>query len=175
VCPWASGAMSSYGKFQFTGGYLQIEAKMPTGSGMWPCLWLLPGPGGNQGDNYEVDLFEGGTNDGGSSTPYTDMFAWHLHTPNGTFGADSPTTTNLTTSFNTYGLKWIPGQSITWYLNGNQVGSLTSAQASIPNEPMELIMNVQVATSAASSWHSLVNSSTPTTDDMLVSNVQVYS
>jgi beta-glucanase (GH16 family) len=175
VFPWASGALSSYGKFQFDGGYVQIEAKMPAGSGMWPGLWMLPGPGGTQGDNYEIDLFEGGYNDGGPGTPYTDMYSWHLHTANGTYGADSPTTTNLTTSFNTYGLKWIPGQSITWYLNGNQIGTLTSAQASIPNEPMELIMNLQVATSATSAWHSLVNSSTPTTNDMLVSDVQVYS
>jgi len=85
------------------------------------------------------------------------------------------TTTNLTTSFNTYGLKWVPGQSITWYLNGNVVGSLTSAQASIPNEPMELIMNLQVAANTTSGWHSLVNSSTPVNNDMLVSDVQVYS
>jgi beta-glucanase (GH16 family) len=175
VFPFASGALSSYGHFQFDGGYVQIEAKMPAGSGLWPGLWMLPGPGGTSGDNYELDIFEGGADDGGAGTSISDMYSWHLHTPNGVFGADTNTNVNLTTSFNTYGLKWIPGQSITWYLNGNVVGSLTSAQASIPNEPMELIMNLQVGTSAASSWHSAYNSSTPTVSDMLISDVQVYS
>jgi beta-glucanase (GH16 family) len=172
---WASGALSSYNKFQFDGGYVQIEAKMPAGSGMWPGLWMLPGPGSSAGDNYELDIFEGGYNDGGAGTSYTDMDAWHLHTPNGTFGADSNTNVNLTTAFNTYGLKWVPGQSITWYLNGNVIGTVTSAEASIPNEPMELIMNLQVAANTTSGWHSLVNSSTPVNNDMLVSDVQVYS
>jgi beta-glucanase (GH16 family) len=173
--PWASGVLSTYGHFQFDGGYVQIEAKMPAGSGMWPGLWMLPGPGASDGDNYEIDLFEGGADDGGAGTSSTDMFSWHLHTPDGTVGEDTNTNVNLATSFNTYGLRWIPGQSITWYLNGNVVGQVTSSQASIPDEPMELIMNLQVADSAASNWHSVYNSSTPTVDDMLVSGVQVYS
>jgi beta-glucanase (GH16 family) len=172
---WTSGVVSSYGKFQFDGGYLQVEAKMPAGSGMWPGIWLLPGAGATDGDNYEIDLFEGGYDDGGAGTSYTDMFAWHLHTDSGVYGADTNSNVNLTTSFNTYGLKWIPGQSITWYLNGNVIGTVTSAQASIPNEPMELIMDLQVANSNTYSWHSQVNSSTPVNNDMLISGVQVYS
>jgi beta-glucanase (GH16 family) len=175
VFPFASGALSSYGRFQFDGGYLQVEAKMPAGAGMWPALWMLPGPGGTSGDNYEIDLFEGGADDGGPGTSSSDMFSWHLHTPSGTVGADTNTNVNLTTSFNTYGLKWIPGQSITWYLNGNVIGTITSAQASIPNEPMELLVNLEVANSNASEWHSVYNSSTPTVNDMLISGVQVYS
>jgi len=136
---------------------------------------MLPGPGGNSGDNYEVDIFEGGADDGGAGTNLTTMYSWHLHTPSGTFGTETNTNVNLTSSFNTYGLKWIPGQSITWYLNGNVVGQVTSAQASIPDEPMELIMSLQVANSNTSSWHSVYDSSTPTVNDMLISGVQVYS
>jgi hypothetical protein len=36
-------------------------------------------------------------------------------------------------------------------------------------------MNLQVANSNTSSWHSVYDSSTPTVNDMLVSGVQVYS
>jgi beta-glucanase (GH16 family) len=175
VFPWASGVLSTYGHFQFDGGYVQIEAKMPAGDGLWPGLWLLPGPGGSNGDDYEIDIFEGGADDGGPGTLSSDMYAWHLHTPSGTVGADTNTNVNLTTSFNTYGLSWVPGQSITWYLNGNVVGQVTSAQARIPDEPMELIMSLQVANSNTSSWHSVYDASTPVVDDMLVSGVQVYS
>jgi beta-glucanase (GH16 family) len=175
--PFASGVVCTYGKFEFTGGYVQIEAKMPAGDGMWPGLWMLPGSGANgisDGNTYEIDIFEGGavSNVGG---PSSNVYAWHLHTPEGVYGADTDTNVNLTTSYNTYGLNWVPGQSITWYLNGNVVGTLTSAQATIPTVPMELIMNLQVANSNTSSWHTVYDSSTPATSDMLVSGVQVYS
>ena len=40
--PWRSGAVTTYGKFEFTGGYIQIVAKMPAGPGMWPSMWMLP-------------------------------------------------------------------------------------------------------------------------------------
>jgi beta-glucanase (GH16 family) len=176
--PFASGVVCTYGKFEFTGGYVQIEAKMPGGTGMWPGLWMLPGAGatGISGSNtYEIDIFEGGADDGGPGTSREDMYAWHLHTPTGVFGAVTNSKINLTTSFNTYGLKWVPGQSITWYLNGSVIGMVTSAEATIPSVPMELIMNLQVANANAASWHSIYNSTTPTTSDMLISSVQVYS
>jgi beta-glucanase (GH16 family) len=175
--PFASGVVCTYGKFEFTGGYVQIEAKMPGGSGMWPGLWMLPGStatGISASNNYEIDIFEGGA-DGGPRTSRKDMYAWHLHTPAGVFGAITNSRINLTTSFNTYGLKWVPGQSITWYLNGDVIGTLTSAEAAIPTVPMELIMNLQVANSNTASWHSVYNSSTPANNNMLVSGVQVYS
>jgi beta-glucanase (GH16 family) len=173
--PFASGVVSTYGKFEFTGGYLQIRAKMPKVPGMWPGLWMLPGPGATDGDNYEIDLFEGGADDGGPGTSWRDMFAWHLHTPSGTVGADTNSKVNLTSKFNTYGLNWIPGVSMTWYLNGKVIGEITSAEASIPDEPMELIMGLQVADPAASYWHSTYTSSVPLNNEMLIASVKVYS
>ena len=170
---WASGAVSSYGKFQFTGGYLQVRAKMPAGNGMWPSLWMLPGPGGTGGDNFEVDLFEGGYPGNGVSP--NDNFAWHLHGPSGTVGGTANAGVDLTAGYHVYGLEWIPGQKITWFLDGRQIAQVTSAQATIPTEPMELIVNLQVANSATSGWHTVPDSTTPTTADMLISNVQVYN
>jgi beta-glucanase (GH16 family) len=173
--PFASGVVSTYGKFEFTGGYVQIRAKMPSGSGLWPGLWMLPGKGATSADNFEIDIFEGGADNGGPGASTEDTFAWHLHTPSGTFGADTNSKVNLTTSFNTYGLRWVPGRSVTWYLDGKVIGSVTSAQADIPDEPMELIINLQVATAAASFWHSAYDSATPAISDLLISGVQVYS
>jgi beta-glucanase (GH16 family) len=175
VFPFASGVLSTYGKFEFTGGYLQIRAKMPKAVGMWPALWMLPGPGGNAGDNYEIDLFEGGANGSGPRVSYKDMFAWHLHTPSGTVGADTNSGVNLTSGFNTYGLNWVPGVSITWYLNGKVIGEVTSAEASIPDEPMELIISLQVANDAASYWHTAYSPSGPANDEMLISSIKVFS
>ncbi|OKO80514.1 hypothetical protein AC628_08650, partial [Bradyrhizobium sp. NAS96.2] len=52
--PITSGAVSSYGNFEFDGGYLQISMKAPSGDGAWPSLWLMPGAGSSSGDNFEI-------------------------------------------------------------------------------------------------------------------------
>ncbi|HLI72539.1 MAG TPA: glycoside hydrolase family 16 protein [Acidimicrobiales bacterium] len=170
---WTSGVVSTYGKFEFTGGYVQIAAKMPPGDGMWPGLWLLPGPGGSGGDNFEVDLFEG--NYIGNGANPNDNAAWHLHTPAGTAGGVSDTHTDLAAGFHVYGLDWVPGQSVTWYLDGSEVGRVTSSQVPIPDEPMELILDLQVANASASGWITTADGSTPSPSSMQVAEVQVYS
>lgn len=171
--PITSGAVSSYGKFEFDGGYLQISMKAPNGNGAWPGLWLLPGQGaGSSGDNFEIDMQEGGYTSG-SANP-NDVEAYHLHTPNGTVGGAVDTGTDLTSGYNTYGIDWVPGQSISWYVNGKEVAEVTSAQAQIPDEPMEVIMDNQVANSNASSWHTAMDGSTPSTMPMQIADVQLY-
>ena len=151
--PVTSGAVSSYGNFEFTGGYLQISMKAPSGDGAWPGLWLLPGKGaGNSGDNFEIDMQEGGYTGTG---PANQAFAAHLHTSSGTFGKQVDSGIDLTAGFNTYGIDWVPGKSITWYLNGKEMAQVTSAQMPIPTEPMELIMDSQVANSNTAGWHTV--------------------
>jgi beta-glucanase (GH16 family) len=171
--PVTSGAVSSYGNFEFNGGYLQISMKAPSGDGAWPALWLLPGKGaGSSGDNFELDIQEGGFIDNG--VPANRAFSWHLHTPQGWFGGTIDAGFDLTAGFHTYGINWLPGQSITWYLDGKQMAQLTSAQATIPSEPMELIMNNGVANTNATGWHSTLDSSTPYSMQMQVDEIQLY-
>lgn len=170
--PITSGAVSSYGNFEFDGGYLQISMKAPSGDGAWPGLWLLPGQGaGSSGDNFEIDIQEGGYTGSG---PANQAFSYHLHTPSGTFGGVIDTGIDLTADFHTYGINWVPGESITWYLDGKQMAQITSAQAPIPNEPMELIMSNQVANSNAAGWHTVLDSSTPQSMQMQIDAIQLY-
>jgi Glycosyl hydrolases family 16 len=169
---WTSGVLSTYGKFQFRGGYIQVAAKMPSGVGMWPGIWMLPGAGCTcTTDNAEIDNFEGGFLDG-SLTPL-DVYAWHLHTGSW-WGGQANVGVDLSAAYHVYGLKWVAGQSITWYLDGQQVGQITSAQATIPDEPMELILSLYVATSLTSGWHTPYGPSTPSPSRMSVADVQVY-
>ncbi|TIW04337.1 MAG: glycoside hydrolase family 16 protein, partial [Mesorhizobium sp.] len=170
--PITSGAVSSYGNFEFNGGYLQISMKAPSGDGAWPGLWLMPGKGaGTSGDNFEIDLQEGGYTGSG---PANQAFSYHLHTPSGTFGGVVDTGIDLTAGFHTYGINWDPGKSITWYLDGKQIAQVTSAQVPIPNEPMELIMSNQVANSNAAGWHTALDSSTPSSMQMQIDGIQLY-
>jgi beta-glucanase (GH16 family) len=170
--PITSGAVSSYGNFEFTGGYLQISMKAPSGDGAWPGLWLLPGKGaGSSGDNFEIDMQEGGYTGSG---PANQAFSAHLHTPSGTFGSQVDSGVDLTAAYHTYGIDWVPGKSITWYLDGKQMAQVTSAQMPIPTEPMELIMDSQVANSNAAGWHTTLDSSTPSSTQMQINGVQLY-
>ncbi|RWE07477.1 MAG: glycosyl hydrolase family protein [Mesorhizobium sp.] len=171
--PVTSGAVSSYGNFEFNGGYLQISMKAPSGDGAWPALWMLPGQGaGSSGDNFEIDIQEGGFTE--SSGPVDNNFTWHLHGPSGWVGASIDSGVDLTAGFHTYGINWDPGKSITWYLDGKQMAQVTSAQATIPNEPMELIMNNGVANSNTAGWHTTLDSSTPSSMQMQVDEIQLY-
>jgi beta-glucanase (GH16 family) len=169
--PITSGVVSSYGKFEFNGGLLQVSMKQPAGNGAWPGIWLMPGSGSPGGDNFEIDIQEGGYTGKG---PANQAFQWHLHTPGGDVGGVIDTGMDLTADFHTYAIDWKPGQSITWYLDGKQMAQVTSAQLPIPNQPMELILDSQWANSKAAGWHSTVDSSTPQTSHMLVDGVQLY-
>ena len=169
--PTTSGAVSSYGNMEFTGGLLQISMKAPAGDGAWPSLWLMPGAGSSQGDSFEIDIQEGGYT--GKGNP-NQAFTWHLHGPGGSVGGTVDSGIDLTAGYHTYGIDWQPGKSITWYLDGKQMGQVTSAQMTISSQPMQLIMNNQVASSATSGSRRVLDSSTPQTEHMLIDAVQLY-
>jgi beta-glucanase (GH16 family) len=169
---WTSGAISTCGKFEFTGGYLQIGMQQPdTSSGMWPGLWMLPGSGSSSTtDNFEIDLQEGGYTGNGAAN---DALAYHEHASGNASGSVVNTGVDLSARFHVYGVAWVPGESLTYYLDGNQVGQITSAEFTISNEPMEVILDLQVAQNA-NGWHTLAGASTPSPSVMRVSEVQVY-
>ena len=177
---WTSGVVSTYGKFEFEGGYIQFKAKMPGGNGMWPGLWMTNGPGSPVGlvDDQEIDVFEGGMNVNGQDP--SDNASWHTNympVEGGTvttIGGTTNTSVDLADGYHIYGLKWIPGVSLTWYVDGVQIGQVTSSQTVISDEPMQIIMTLQVANSSAAAWHTTYDSSTPSPSTMEIAEVQVY-
>ena len=102
-----------YGKFEF-------RAKLPTGKGVWPALWMLP-----QSDKYgtwpssgEIDILEArgqepnkilGTLHFGSRWPANALKENNILLPNNGTIAD----------FHTYAIEWEPGE-IRWLLDGKQ-------------------------------------------------------
>ena len=167
--PWTSGAVSTYGKLEFTGGYLQVSMQEPAGDGAWPAIWLLNGATASV-DQWEIDVQEGGA----ANNP-TGASLWTLHYGDyyTTIGGNTNTGKNLTSGLHTYGIDWDPGKYIIWYVDGQEVGAVTSAQAPIPDQPMFLLMNLDVATSAASTFTTPDNS-TPSSMTMSVADVQIY-
>ncbi len=176
--PWISGVVTTMGKFTLptTGWYVQVNAKMPNMTdGMWPAIWFMPAVAGTSVN--ELDGYEGGFEFYPPPNP-----ALHS-TYHSTYFLNSGTTlsklvkvsANLPTGFHVYGVQWIPGVSITIYLDGTQVWQVTEAEAgSIPAEPYGIILDLAVASANTDWWHTVTNASTPTSS-MQVAEVQAYS
>jgi beta-glucanase (GH16 family) len=171
--PWISGVVTTEGKFSLppTGWYVQVKAKMPDQSqGMWPAIWFLPGV--PRTPFNEIDGYEGGFL--GPGDPNTLM--------NSNYFADQGQQDQLTTlgfdmtaGYHVYGVRFIPGQSITAFVDGRQVYQLlASSTVTITSEPYQIMLELQVATQQTSGWHTVTTASTPSST-MTVAEVQAYS
>ncbi len=59
---YTSGGIDTYGKFDFTEGYVEMRAKLPQGAGLWSGFWF-GGTSNRDGEtswpqNGEIDIFE---------------------------------------------------------------------------------------------------------------------
>ena len=162
---WVSGVVTSNFTLPSTGWYVQISAKMPdTSDGMWPALWFLPANSDQEFDGFEGGWLGSSPNEQGHS----DLFASSGQQQE----VWSTGGTDITAGYNTYGLQYIPGQSVTAYLNGKRV---YQASGRLASEAYYLLIELQVASSSTSSWHTTVSSSTPSPSSIDIAEVQAYS
>jgi len=171
--PWISGVVTTEGKFSLptsSSWYVQVKAKMPdTSQGMWPAIWFLPGVPGTAFN--ELDGYEGGwATSQPNFTMHSDFFA-----DQGQQQSAYNVGKDLTTSYHIYGFRFVPGQSITVFLDGTQVWQvLASSGITINAEPYEILLELQVAANQTSGWHTITSASTPTST-MRVAEVQAYT
>lgn len=136
---YTSARLLSKGKFSFKYGRVDIRAKLPSGGGTWPALWML-------GDNIssvgwpacgEIDIMEHVGNQ-------LNKIFGTLHHPNHSGGnADGGTVniSNATTEFHVYSLDWSPTQ-IKFFVD-NQLFYTFANNSSLPfNQNFFFIMNI---------------------------------
>jgi hypothetical protein len=172
--PWISGVVTTEGKFTLptTGWYVQVKAKMPNmTNGMWPSIWFMPSVSGTS--ENELDGYEGGFSFYGP--PNQALHSTYFLNSGTSLANTVKVSAGLAAGFNIYGIQWIPGVSVTVYLNGTQIWQVTEAQAgTIPAEPYEILLDLAVASTTTRYWHTYTTSSTPTSS-MQVAEVQAYS
>ncbi len=139
VYPYTSGMVTTFGSFSFTYGYVSVVAKLPGGAGTWPAIWMLPENGTWP---PEVDIME---NYGSTNQIQCTV---HWSSANTQAYANVTSSTNLTTSYNTYSVLWTP-TSLTWYLNGKAV--FTYSGVGVPDTAMYLLANLAIDGVGASS------------------------
>jgi beta-glucanase (GH16 family) len=137
--PYASGMVTTRKSFNFTYGYVQIEAKLPGGTGTWPALWLLPK---SEAWPPEVDIME---NWGSTRSIQTTVF-WSASGAVESAHKTMQASSDLTDSYHTYGLLWRP-HSLTWYLDGKVVDTYTGNN--VPSQPMYFLANLAIDGKAA--------------------------
>ena len=136
---YTSSRMQTYQKFEFEYGRVDIRAKLPTGGGTWPALWLL---GADFETNAwpaagEIDIMEHVGNQQNTIFGST-------HDP-ANFGGNSRTVSTsvegVSDNFNVYSIIWSEN-TIRFLVNDEEYGSLSN-NAGLPfNKDFFLIMNV---------------------------------
>ncbi len=177
------GVVTTWNKFSFTSGYVQISAEMPDSStGQWPAIWLLPNnaPTGGSGGDEEIDMHEGGMIPTGygypSGTPFNNVLLPNYHEPDNVqpmvLSATAQASTPLDSGYHTYGMQVIGGQSVKFYLDGRLYATVTQG---VTNEAWCIIMWNAFATANTAGYHSVGDPQTDATGTLKVAEVQVYS
>ncbi len=152
---YSSGKINTKDHFSFQYGRVDFRAKLPTGNGIWPALWMLPEDAayGAWAASGEIDVMEAkgrlpGTISGavhfGGQWPVNRYIAGEYHFPQGqTFAND----------FHVYTLIW-EEDDFKWYVDGKFFFKVTRDQwysVAAPNnpnapfdQPFYLIMNLAV-------------------------------
>lgn len=137
---YTSARMKTEDKFEFTHGRVEIRAKLPTGGGTWPALWML-GTTYNEGEPWpacgEIDIMEHVGNN-------QNVVQSALHYP-GNFGGNavvqSTTVPTASTEFHIYECIWSP-TSIRFYVDGTLYHTFISEGNDAFNHDFFLILNV---------------------------------
>ena len=128
---YTSGAVTTENKFSFLYGRVDISARMPTGQGMWPALWMLTG-----NIDHEINIMEM------ANDPTTAYQTFHMNVPNYNsyvFQCISQQP-DLSTDFHLYSLVWYPN-SLSWSIDGVPTCQITQY---IPQTPMYLLLDTAV-------------------------------
>lgn len=136
---YSSARLKSENKYEFTYGKIEVRAKLPSGGGTWPAIWML-------GQNYatntwpacgEIDIMEHVGN-----TP--NVIHGSLHYPGNSGGnanTNSTTISGASTQFHVYKAIWSPG-SIRFYVDNVLFHSYVNNGSSPFNSDFFLILNV---------------------------------
>lgn len=113
---YSSTRLISKNKGDFKYGRIEVRAKLPSGKGTWPAIWMLPtnSPYGGWPRSGEIDIMEhvGYEPDTIYGTPHTQAFNGMI----GTHKTGSIYVPDAESSFHTYTVEWTANK-IEWYVD----------------------------------------------------------
>ncbi len=111
---YTSGRLNTNGTFDFEYGRIEVNARIPSGQGTWPAIWLLHsdptiyGPWPLSGEIDIMEAFNYGVN-GNNTTASTTHYGLPVPPFNGT-SSTSELAANADTSFHEYAVEWEKGR-----------------------------------------------------------------
>lgn len=109
---WTSARMVTRGKGDWKWGKIEVRAKLPTGRGTWPAIWMLPTDWqyGNWPNSGEIDIMEhvGYDQNKVHASIHTQAYNHKIGTQKG----GSKTVLTASEAFHTYTVEWFPDQLI---------------------------------------------------------------
>jgi beta-glucanase (GH16 family) len=146
---YTSARLITKGKGDWTYGRFEISAKLPSGKGTWPAIWMLPTQWtyGNGGwpDNGEIDIMEHVGFDPGwiHGSIHTKLYYWQINTQK----TAKIRIADAQTAFHVYTLEWSPN-TITVGVDSTQYFSFTNEgkgwQAWPFDKAFHLLLNIAV-------------------------------
>ncbi|MDX2176407.1 MAG: family 16 glycosylhydrolase [Candidatus Sumerlaeia bacterium] len=145
---YTSARLNSRFKGDWTYGRMEVRAKLPSGQGLWPAIWMLPSDYeyGGWAASGEIDILELR-----GETPTEAIFSLHYGAPypGNVYSSGSISTVDLSQDFHVYAVEWEEGR-IRWFLDGELVQTRTSWWSSAGaypapfNKRFHLLLNVAV-------------------------------
>ena len=145
---FTSARLTTKGKREYTYGYWEVRAALPTGRGTWSAIWLLPSDlvYGGYLHSGEIDVAERVGYD--AKLVHSTLHTYNNNAVNGRAITASARLSRKDDGFHTYGLLWTE-DSISIYLDGEQVLRYRQLRNSSPENwpfdvPFHLILNLAV-------------------------------
>ncbi len=151
---YTSARLVTKGKGDWTYGRFEVAARLPSGRGTWPAVWMLPTHksygGGYWPDNGEIDIMEhvGFDPDVVHASVHTKAYYHSIGTQK-TAKTDVPA---ARTGFNVYAVEWTP-EEVRGYVNGRRYFAFKNERLTNPeaddrqwpfDKPFHLLLNVAV-------------------------------
>lgn len=117
---YTSTRLISKGKGDFLYGRVEVKAKLPSGKGTWPAIWMLPTDWAYGGwpKSGEIDIMEhvGYDQNKVHITVHTEAYNHSINTQKGA----TKVVPGVSTDFHTYRVDWTPS-SIKGFIDGEQI------------------------------------------------------
>jgi beta-glucanase (GH16 family) len=145
-------------RFNFRFGYLEVRAKLVSGKGLWPAVWMMPAS--YDDDNGEIDVMELIGQE--PSKVHLSIHRQGQHESTSFSGPD------FSQGYHTFGVDWRADQ-VTWYVDDVVRATVTNPALICP-EAMYPIINMAVG----GQWPGAPDGSTPFPSTMNVDYIRVY-
>jgi len=203
--PFTSARLTSLNKRDHKYGRFEIRAKLPSGQGAWPAIWMLPSDKkyGMWAASGEIDIMEAvnlkaqsdahGATQGDLENRIHGTLHYGSYWPDNMLAGQAvslPDNVNPADDFHTYALEWEEGEmrwyvdnihyatqtQDGWYSQYNKNGELVTAEGDAPFDvKFHLLLNLAVGGSWAANANEKGIDKSDFPKTMLVDYVKVYS